>query len=59
MCAIAKTITMCLNPEVTACVLNKSKGQWLLFDALVIEINVIVAMESQVNSFVDGSETCD
>ncbi len=59
MCAIVKTIIVCLNPMVIACVLNKSRGHWLLSDALVTEINVIVAMEFQVNSFVDGSETCD
>jgi hypothetical protein len=30
-----------------------------LFDALVIIINLILAMEFQANLFVDGSETCD
>lgn len=39
--------------------LNQSKGHWLLSNALLIIINLIVAMESQPNSFVDGSETCD
>ncbi len=59
MWAIAETILMCLNLVVIACVLNQSRGHWLLFDVLVIEINVIMAMESQLNSLVDGSETCD
>jgi hypothetical protein len=39
--------------------LNQSKGHWLLFDALVITINLISAMEFQPNPSVDGSETCD
>jgi len=30
-----------------------------LFDALVIAINPILAMEFQLDPFVDGNETCD
>jgi len=48
-----------LNLMVTTCVLNQSKGHWLLFDVSMITINLIVAMEFQPNSFIDGSETCD
>jgi hypothetical protein len=44
---------------VTACVLNQLWGHWLLFNVLVITINLIMAMESQLDSLVDGSETCD
>jgi hypothetical protein len=40
-------------------VLNQSKGHWLLSNALLIIINLIVAIESQPDSFDDGSETCD
>jgi len=57
--AIAQTIFTCLNLVVIACVLNQSRGHWLLFDVLMTKINVVVAMESQPNSLVDGSETCD
>ncbi len=59
MWAIVETIIVCLNLVVITCVLNQSRGHWILFDVLVIEINVIMAMESQPNSLVDGSETCD
>jgi hypothetical protein len=48
-----------LNLMVTTCVLNQSKGHWLLFDVSMITINLIVAMEFQPNSLIDGSETCD
>jgi hypothetical protein len=39
--------------------LNQSRGHWLLFDALVTTINLILAMEFQPNPSIDGSETCD
>jgi hypothetical protein len=45
---------VCLNSVVIACVLNESKGHWLLFNALMTIINLIVAMESQLDPFVDG-----
>jgi len=57
--AIAKIILACLNLVVIICVLNQSRGHWLLFDILMIKINVIVTMESQPNSVVNGNETCD
>jgi len=44
---------------VTTCVLNQSKDHWLLSNVLVTVINLIVAIESQPDSFVDGNETCD
>jgi hypothetical protein len=44
---------------VSTCMLNQSRGHWLLFDALATIINLILAMEFQPNPFVDGSETCD
>jgi hypothetical protein len=59
MWAIAKVVTMCLNVVVISCVLNQSRAHWLLFDALVTTINLIMAMEFQQDPFVDGSETCD
>jgi hypothetical protein len=57
--AIAETVTMRLSLVVITHVMNQSRGHWLLYDALVITINLIVAMEFQPNSLVDGSETCD
>jgi hypothetical protein len=60
MWAIVEVVTTCLNLVVTTYVLNQSKGQWLLSDALVIIINLIMAMEFRLDpKFVDGSETCD
>ncbi len=59
MWAIVEAMTICLNLVVSTCVLNQSKGHWLLFDALVTIINLILAMEFQPNPFVDGNETCD
>jgi hypothetical protein len=40
------------------CVMNQSKGHWLLSDALAIIINLIMVMEYEANPF-DGSETFD
>jgi hypothetical protein len=42
----------------TSCVMNQSKGHWLLSDALAIAINLIVAMEFEIDPL-DGSETFD
>jgi hypothetical protein len=60
MWAILEVIVTYLNLVVTAYVLNQSKGHWLLSDALVTVINLIMAMEFQLDPmFVDGNETCD
>jgi len=40
-------------------VLNQSKGHWLMSDALVTTINLILAMEFQPNPFANGGETFD
>jgi len=37
-----------------ACVMNQSKGHWLLFDALSIAINLIVALESKLDLLAKG-----
>jgi len=59
MC-IAKIVSTCLHLVVIAYVLNQSKGYWLLFDALMTVINLIMAMEFQLDpKFVNGNETCD
>jgi hypothetical protein len=57
--AIVEAITTCMNLLVTTCVLNQSRGHWLLLDVLVTIINLIMAIESQLDPLVDGSETCD
>jgi hypothetical protein len=44
---------------VSPCVLNQSRGHQLLSNALVTVINLIMAMEFQLDPFIDGSETCD
>ncbi len=46
MQAIAEAITTCMNLLVTACVLNQSRGHWLLLDVSVAIINLIMAIES-------------
>ncbi len=54
-----EVVINCLNPMVTtSCVMNQSKGHWLLSDALAIAINLIVAMEFEIDPL-DGSETFD
>jgi hypothetical protein len=54
--AFAKTIHACLNRSLVmnACVMNQSKGHWLLFDALSIAINLIVALESKLDLLAKG-----
>ncbi len=57
MWVVYEAITHCLNLVVMACVLNQSRGHWLLLNALTIVINLIVVMESKANPLVDGNET--
>jgi hypothetical protein len=60
MWAITEVVTTCLNMVVTAYVLNQSNGHWLLSNALVTIMNLIMAMEFQLYpKFVNGNETCD
>ncbi len=56
MWAFVKTILACLNKSLVmnACVMNQSKGYWLLFDALNITTNLIVALESKLDFFAKG-----
>jgi hypothetical protein len=56
---IVEVVTTCLNFVVSPYVLNQSKGYYLMFDALVTTINLILAMEFQPNPFANGGETCD
>jgi ABC-type xylose transport system permease subunit len=60
MWAITKIVITCLIMVVTAYVLNQSKGHWLLSNALITVINLIMAMEFQLDpKFANGNETCD
>ncbi len=56
---IVKILIHFLNPIVTTCVMNQSKGDWLLLDALATIINLIVVMEFEANPLVDANETFD
>ncbi len=58
MWAIVKVVIMCLNVVVISCVLSQFRAHWLLFDALVTIINLIM-VEFQQDPFANGSETCD
>jgi hypothetical protein len=55
--AIAEVVIICLNPMVTKCVMNLCKRHWLLSYVLATAINLIMAMEIELDPFVDGSET--
>ncbi len=54
MWAIVGVITYCLNLTVTTCVMNQSKGHWLLSNVLAIIINLIMVMESKSNPLMKG-----
>jgi len=43
---VAKVVTSCLNLVVSACVMNQSKGHWLLLNALTIAIALTMFMEA-------------
>ncbi len=46
--AIVKVVTFALNLIVSTCVLNQSKGHWLLLDALTIIIILTMNMEIEL-----------
>ncbi len=54
--AIAKAITSTLNHVVYACVMNQSRGHWLLSNALTISITIIMEMEAQLLELYIGLE---
>jgi hypothetical protein len=56
--AIDEAIIHCLH-VVTTCILNQSRGHWLLSNALAIVSNLIVVMEFETNPLVNGNETFD
>jgi hypothetical protein len=45
---VAKVVTFALNLIVSTCVLNQSKGHWLLLDALTIIIILTMNMEIEL-----------
>ncbi len=50
MWTIVEAITTCLNHVVSACVMNQSRGHWLLFNALITIMNVTMTLEFQARS---------
>ncbi len=59
MWAIVEVVTFCLNLVVITSMMNQSRRQWLLFDVLATTINLNMAMEIELDPFVDGNETFD
>ncbi len=43
---VVKVTTSCLNFVVSTCVMNESKGHWLLSDTLTTAIALIINMEA-------------
>jgi hypothetical protein len=56
---IAKVVTHYLIHVVTTCVMNQFGSHWLLLIALTTIINLIVAMEFEVDPIVNESVTFD
>jgi hypothetical protein len=48
-----------MNPVVNACVMNQSRGHWLLLDALITIVNISLNMEVEVMGLGDGFEILD
>jgi hypothetical protein len=57
--AIIKTIISCMNPIVSACVMNQSRRHWLLSNALTTTINISRNMEAEVMGLGDGFKILD
>ncbi len=57
--AIAEAITSILNHVVFACVMNQSRGHWLLSDALTLTITFTMEMEAQLLELSVGLEIFD
>jgi hypothetical protein len=56
---IVEIVIACFESNGEYIVLNQSRGHQLLYDVLMITVNLIVAIEFQPDSLVDGNETCD
>jgi hypothetical protein len=57
--AIIEGIISCMNLVVNACVMNQSRGHWLLLDALITTVNISLNMEVEVLGLGDGFEILD
>ncbi len=55
MHAIVKVVIQCLNSMVTTCVMNYSKGHWLLSNALVCVINLVIDIKSKLDPLSGGN----
>ena len=47
--AVARTITKILNPVVKQCVLNQTRGYWLLSDALAATLAISVELRAHID----------
>jgi len=56
---IANAIRSVLKPIVTTCVMNYSRGHWLLCDASTIYIFLIVHMEAKFEHVLNGIKVQD
>ncbi len=56
---ITNAITNVLNLVVIACVMNKSRGYWLLFDVLITYIVPTVNMEAEFEQDLNGIKILD
>jgi hypothetical protein len=59
---IAKAITSCLKPMATSYVMDQSHVHWVLSNALIITITLIVKLQAQIVemvSFSNGIEDLD
>ncbi len=54
--AIVEAIISCMNLVVGAHVMNQTRGNWLLSNALTTNVNISVSMEAQVVGLGDKSE---
>jgi hypothetical protein len=57
--AIVEAITSTLNHVVSTCVMNQSRGHWLLSDALTLTITFTMEMEAQLLELSVGLEIFD
>jgi hypothetical protein len=56
---VVKEVTFALNPIVSTCVLNQSRGHWLLLDTLTITVTLIMNMEIKLLQLFSSTEIFD
>jgi hypothetical protein len=59
MWAIVEVVTFALNPIVSTCVLNQSRGHWLLSNTLTITITLNMNMEVELLEMSSPSKLFD